>query len=49
MDSKYNFWIHALWIKFFKRENAHLDGINYFVEKYESILISDEHLVQTTM
>ena len=43
MDSVHDFWVHAVWISFFNRENAHWDDINYFVEKYESILNLDEY------
>ena len=43
MDSKHDFWIHDVWINFFNRENAHWDDVNYFVERYESILNFDEY------
>ena len=42
MDLKHDFWIHAVWINFFNRKNAHWDDVNYFVERYESILNFDE-------
>ena len=43
MGPKHDFWIHAVWINFFNRENARWDDVNYFVEKYESVLNFDEH------
>ena len=43
MDSIHAFWIHAVWVNFFNRENAYWDDVNYFVEKYESIFNFDEH------
>ena len=43
MDSKHDFWIHAVWINIFNRENELWDDVNYFVEKYESIFNFDKH------
>ena len=43
MDSKHGFWIHAVRINFFNRENAYWDDINYFVERYELILNFNEY------
>ena len=43
MDSKHDFWIQAVWINFFNRENVYWNDVNYFAEKYESILNFEEH------
>ena len=38
MDSKNEFWIHAVWIDFLERSNAKWSDIEFFLLSYPNVL-----------
>ena len=38
MDANNEFWMHAVWVNFLKRNEASWEDVNYFIVKYHSLL-----------
>ena len=46
MDMNNTFWLHAVWVDFFRRDQAKWSDIEYFIERFGGILQYDEYEIE---